>query len=415
MQLRHVAAAAAIAVGLLLSSSAVVAKPKPKEDKKEEKKEYTQEQINKHIVAALEWFVDHQSPDGSWSVKDFSSHSARPRAKKTYNLAWVKAGEENGDAGYAENNDVAATALVLLTFTGMGYDHTEGAYKEYCSKGLAHLLSQQGETGCFGDTNAMGLMYEHAIATMAVTEMYGLSGDEKLKAPAEKAVAYLLDAQNDNGGWRWSPNMDSSDNQFTGWAILGLKSAKMSAIDGNYDAAFEAADAWFTKTTGDVDGIMKTGFDQPGGNDARVRASAGFPAHPCPDAAHVLFRLFSGDKKWGVKNKDLKKQADRCLADLPKWEDKQVDFQYWYFATLMEYQYGGKDWEKWRDALLPALLENQRGWAAGDEDTFEAILDEHGSWDAVGAWCPQGGRVWSTATSTLMLQVAARYMRLEDK
>jgi hypothetical protein len=130
---------------------------------------------------------------------------------------------------------------------------------------------------------------------------------------------------------------------------------------------------------------------------------------------HVLFRLFSGDKKWGIKNKDLKKQADRCLDDLPKFEDKQVDFQYWYFGTLMEYQYGGKDWDKWREAILPALLENQRGWADEDADTFEAILDEFGSWDAVGAWGPQGGRVWCTAASTLMLQVIARYMRLEGK
>jgi hypothetical protein len=413
MKLRHFVVTAAIAAGLFLSAGMATAKPKA--DKKDDKKEYTAEQINKRLVASLEWFVDHQSPNGSWSIKGFSGQSARPRAKKTHNLEWVKPGEPEGDAGFAENNDVAGTAIVLLVFAGMGYDHKEGGYTDYCRKGLEYLVSQQSDGGCVGDTDAMGLMYEHAIATMALAEMWGLSGDDGLKAPAEKAVAFLLDAQNDNGGWRWSPNMDSSDNQFTGWAILALKSAKMSGVAGDYDAAFAAADPWFTKTTAEVQGVMKTGYDGPGGNDGRPRAGAAWVTHPEPDAVHVLFRLFSGDKKWSIKNKDLKKQADRCLDDLPKWEDKQVDFQYWYMATLMEYQYGGKDWDKWRDALLPVLMENQRGWAEEDADTFEAILDEHGSWDAVGAWGSQGGRIWSTATASLMLQVIARYMRLEDK
>ena len=57
------------------------------------------------------------------------------------------------------------------------------------------------------------------------------------------------------------------------------------------------------------------------------------------------------------------------------------------------------------------LLDHQRGYVKADKDanldTAEA-LDEHGSWDPLGAWGTAGGRVYSTAISALALETEWR-------
>ena len=74
-------------------------------------------------------------------------------------------------------------------------------------------------------------MYDHAIATIALCEAYGLSHDEKLRGPAEKAVAYIVNGQHaEKGGWRYEPGEDS-DILVTGWQYLALKSAQLAGFD----------------------------------------------------------------------------------------------------------------------------------------------------------------------------------------
>jgi hypothetical protein len=200
----------------------------------------------------------------------------------------------------------------------------------------------------------------------------------------------------------------------TGWCLLALKSAKIAGIKADYDSAFESAGKFFESVTTETKGEIRTGYMYPGDSSPRTMGAQSFKATPAMDAVHVTCRIFSGQEDWTIKNKDLEEQAELFTDNLPEWEEYKVDLPYWYFATLALYQFGGKDWKKWEEALLEQLMENQRGWREEDKDSFEAVLDEHGSWDAIGAWHPLGGRVWSTAASTLMLQVIARYKRLED-
>ncbi|MBZ0134844.1 MAG: terpene cyclase/mutase family protein [Planctomycetes bacterium] len=408
MLLRPVLTAAIAGGCLLLSATQADAKPK-----KTEKKEYTIEQVNLRITAGLEWFADHQNEDGSWSMKDFSTSSLRVRAKRTHNARWVTPGEPEGDSANVENQNVAATALALLCFAGMGYDHKEGDYREYVRRGILHLRKVQDSNGCFGEAAKACVVHDSAMATMALAEMYGLSADAILKPTVDKGVEYLLNARNDDAGWRYGIKPGDNDTQMTGWCLLALKSASMAGIEADYAPAWEGGLKFMESMTIEMDGVPRTGYAQPGAGSPRNRATATWEKTPDMDAVYVLCRLFSGDKDWGTKNKDLKKQAALFNANLPKWEEKKVDLAYWYYATLAMYQYGGKDWDTWVESLLEALMENQRGYAEGEEDTFEAVLDEHGSWDSVGVWHPTGGRIWSTAANTLMLQIVARYMRLK--
>ena len=66
--------------------------------------------------------------------------------------------------------------------------------------------------------------------------------------------------------------------------------------------------------------------------------------------------------------------------------------------------------------MSKTLLDNQRGYHAKDRAkgfTNKDILDEHGSWDPVGAWGSAGGRVYATAINCLTLQVWTRYQRIK--
>ena len=65
------------------------------------------------------------------------------------------------------------------------------------------------------------------------------------------------------------------------------------------------------------------------------------------------------------------------------------------------FQVGGDAWKTWNAALKPALIDHQR--KSGDEK---------GSWDPIGAWGKEGGRVYSTALGTLMLETYYRYARV---
>ncbi len=65
------------------------------------------------------------------------------------------------------------------------------------------------------------------------------------------------------------------------------------------------------------------------------------------------------------------------------------------------YQYGGEPWKQWNEALRDILVQDQRrsGHATG-------------SWDPKPPWGPFGGRIYSTALSTLCLEVYYRFLPL---
>jgi hypothetical protein len=62
---------------------------------------------------------------------------------------------------------------------------------------------------------------------------------------------------------------------------------------------------------------------------------------------------------------------------------------------------GGTHWKKWKKSMEKAVLNSQR------KDG-----DYKGSWDPVGPWGYSGGRVYSTATLVLCLEVYFRYARV---
>ena len=75
------------------------------------------------------------------------------------------------------------------------------------------------------------MMYSHGLATIALCEAYGLTGDKQVGMAAQGAVNFILDAQNTaDGGWRYNPK-DPGDTSVVGWQLMALKSAHMAGLN----------------------------------------------------------------------------------------------------------------------------------------------------------------------------------------
>ncbi|MBK8207371.1 MAG: terpene cyclase/mutase family protein [Planctomycetes bacterium] len=370
------------------------------------------------VLAALEWLKDHQNHEGHWSATTFSDDSKRANAQKTHNIEWVAAGAADGDKGWESTADIGLTGLALLAFAGAGNSHMSGNYKEAIRYGLAYLKKVQSNDGCFGGKDDDHFVYNHAIATMAMAEIFGLSGDNDVKLIADKAVDFILKAQNPGLGWRYGVQPGINDSSVTGWMVMALKSAKMAGLDFDSHKSFSDASEWFKMVTADVNGYPKTGYDAPGSNNARLRTASDYEHNPTMDAIYITSMLWTG--KADLNDRVLKSHARVCVEKsyLPTWEHSKVDFYYWYMASMALYQVGGSTWATWEKAMARTLLDNQRGWHATDRTkghTSKETLDEHGSWDAVDAWGQAGGRVYATAINCLTLQTYYRYMKLPEK
>jgi hypothetical protein len=339
----------------------------------------------------LEWLKNHQSPDGYWDVDGFMHNNALGQSCTC-------------DGAGAEIHDVGITGLSLLAFLGDGNTTRTGPYKEVVARGINWLREQQDkDTGLIGDRVGHGFIYDHAIATLAITEAYYFSKNPLIRGTAQDAINYILRARNPYSAWRYEvPPNGENDTSVTGWMVFALKSAEEGGLKIDKDA-YAGALSWIDEVTDPATG--RVGYDTIGSMSSRIpRVNDHFPAEKgeAMTAVGLLSRFFMGQDP--EKTPIMKKHADLMASKLPEWdpEGRGCDMYYWYYGSYAMYQMGGeKHWEVWNKAMKKAVLESQRK----DGDLL-------GSWDPVGPWGFSGGRVYSTAAMVLCLEVYFRYAKV---
>ena len=152
------------------------------------------------VERALDWLARHQDrEDGRWDGGIARYEDGTPVKGDDNFTVHCPPGETCfGECAYWEA-DTALTGLALLTYLGAGYTHIEGRYAETVEKGLDFLIEQQKPDGDLrGQSRVVG-MYCHAMATLALCEAYALTGDERLRGPGERALAFLVAAAPETG------------------------------------------------------------------------------------------------------------------------------------------------------------------------------------------------------------------------
>jgi len=326
------------------------------------------------VQSSLHWLALHQSIDGRWDADKFGA------GQETAVL-----GQDRQGAG--ARADTAVTGLALLAFLGAGNTHQHGDYVQNVQRGLEFLISSQKPDGNLaGDAETFAFMYSQGMATLAMSEAYAMTGDRRLQPAVQAAINYTLSAQiRATGGWRYraveSPG-ERGDTSQLGWQLMSLKSAELAGINVPSGA-----------TDGAVRFIKSVSGGQFGGK-ASYRPGER-PSRPMTAEALVC-RQFLGMAR---DNPAGDEAGEYLMADLPRAD--RINLYYWYYATLGMYQLQGEPWQRWNEALQTTLINRQR-----------TDGDLAGSWDPECIWGGYGGRIYSTALSTLCLEVYYRYLPL---
>lgn len=350
------------------------------------------------IEAALRWFKRHQSPNGMWDVDHYQANCSEDGMKCEPGV------NQSGDA------DIACTAYALMCFLGAGYDHvTPNRYRPTVTKAVEWLLAQQKADGLFGERN-----YEHSVATMALAEALGMSNDQRLRTPAQKAVDVLIARQAQDpdakdkayAGLAWdyaAPNAARNDTSVSGWSMMALKSALGAGLQvGN---SMHGAKVWLERAWKAANPDWKR-LDPY--QDTSVFPYTYDATSEKVDKDHLscvgaLCAIYLGHHKGDVM---LETMANYIMKkDFPtKWP---TNTYFLYYNTLAVFQMGDDRWQQWGNPVAKLLSDAQRT----DEGCF------NGSWDYVGTKFHghDTGRLLSTAYACLSQEVIWRYVRVEKK
>ncbi len=320
------------------------------------------------MAAALGWLAANQEPDGRWSAR---KHGAGQEN--------MEAGRDRQGAG--RNADTGMTGLALLAFAARGSTHRGGEYENVVRRGTEYLLRSQAADGHLaGAAEVYEFMYCHGMAMLALAELTGMTGDESLRTPLSRAVAYTLTAQDPvGGGWRYRLH-ESGDVSQLGWQLMALKSAELAGV-GTPERTWQLASRFLESVSSGTQGGLAS-------YRPLERAS------PSMTAEALVCRVFLG---LAPNSPAAREAGDYLLAHLPG--NGEDNLYYWYYGTMAMYQLQGSHWQQWAAALNPLLVARQRSDGA-----------MAGSWDPATRWDNYGGRVYSTAMATLCLEAYYRFL-----
>ncbi|MEZ6064845.1 MAG: hypothetical protein R3B90_03860 [Planctomycetaceae bacterium] len=333
------------------------------------------------VERSLAWLAGLQEPDGRWAPAKFDAGNGPVETDKT----------AQGREKAGQKSDTGITGLVVLAMLGNGNSLSDGPYSASVERAVDWIISQQAANGAiFGDATVFEAMYCHGMATLALAEAYGMESDPvirtRIRPALERALAYSASAQLDDGGWRYlSGQLGGGDMSMFGWQLMAFRSAKDAGIPTPVDVQ-----------SGMIRFLKDRGIGQSGGLAAYRLEDR---ASPAMTAEALACKQMVGLRR---DNPMATEAVSYLLSNRPRLA--QINLYYWYYGTIAMFQHGGPEWEQWNGSLRDMLVAEQV------TDGIHA-----GSWPPKGPWARYGGRLYSTALSTLCLEVYYRRLPMYQR
>jgi len=300
----------------------------------------------------------------------------------------------------------AITSLCAMAILSRGYRPGEGQYGKQLEKAIDYVLSKQTKTGFFAarsaepylqrdlygsqwDTVRAHAFYNHAIASLMLTELYGMTNGQqqkRMKVGIEKALGLSRKYQKnkvrarDEGGWRYMfhNNNAEADLSVTAWQLMFLRSAK--------NAGFDVPKEYIT----DAMGFVHRCYDE---DRKRFRYAFSEPRYTRAMCGAGILSLSLGGEHdtpaaLGAANSLLGDSFDR-YNDASQYPHGQYHYSV-YYATLGMFQIGGKHWEEFYPPIVATLLKNQ---------------NRDGSWDRESSGAPSFGGIYTTSLMVMCLTI----------
>jgi len=309
------------------------------------------------VERGLDWLARHQAPDGSWR----------------FDLSGCRCDGGCRNPG-SVTSTTAATGIALLPFLGAGHTHTAGVHREAVTRGLYYLMSRLKPTPRGGDL-CEGTLYGQGVATLALAEALGMTGDPMLAVYVRDAVRFIETAQDmHGGGWRYLPGQ-AGDTTVTGWQLAALKSAALAGAavpSPTIDAACRFLDR------------------------VQVRQGEGYgylapQDRSCTSAIGLVCRIYTA---WPEEA-----TLDRGLARLARpGPPPEAIYQNFYLSQALLLR-NHPAWSRWNTRNRDQLVARQGRFG-----------HEAGSWSFADSDTTPGGRLGHTALAVLTLEVYYRLL-----
>jgi len=284
----------------------------------------------------------------------------------------AKSQNEQGSWSDGAGSEPAVVGLCVAAFLAHGEDPNNGPYAKVMRRGIDFIISQQNASdGYIGSS-----MYNHAFATKALAESYGMIDNPKIAPALRKAVELILSAQKRNnryGAWRYTPQSTDADTTVTGCNMVTLFAARNAGIPVP-DEAIKKGLAYLTKCRSS-DGSY--GYTSPGGGK------------PTLTAIGVLCSSLA-------KEKDSKGYK-ASLAYLKKNLDYREKYYPYYYEYYMSQALFHADEEAWRE------------WNAKNIRYLGTIQNREGAFPG------NQGASFNTAGALLSLALNYRYLPIYEK
>ncbi|MBC7353831.1 MAG: hypothetical protein H5U08_15820, partial [Thermogutta sp.] len=338
------------------------------------------------VLRGLRWLAAHQEVDGRWSLKNYG----RTNPNCDCHLDAEKEKE-------IVDSDTGATGLALLPFLGAGVTHESSPdeppelarYRNGVRRGLFYLIRVQTvDPRSEKDGYLGGNTYAHAIATMALCEAYGLTGDERIQIAAQRAIKYLMNAQHREGGWRYGFR-EAGDMSVVGWVFLAIRSGQLAGLRIDTLPLSRASRFLDSCAVGPEPYKLSEYCYQPGQ-----------PPKMSLTACGLLTRQYLG---WPKDNPHLLAGCRKLMTQLPPKEAQSAgQLYYYYYATQVLHHMEGEEWDLWNHRMREHLIHTQ-----------ETSGHREGSWSPEGTdWGNRGGRIYATSLALMILEEYYRHLPL---
>jgi hypothetical protein len=198
--------------------------------------------------------------------------------------------------------------------------------------------------------NASGPMYNHGLATLCLSEVWGQTRDPRVSEKLHKAIELHIRCQGPMGSWTYQPKAQDGDMSITIMQVLALRAAKDAGVPVPKETIDRALKyVFYCKNPPDGNGFTGFGYSGPSGAKFSTTSAAVMALQVCGDYK-------PGDLKGGL---EYIINARKTRMDQNEW------YMYGHYyagqAIFQSSRFQGfeKFWKFWYPSISQELMSKQ--------------------------------------------------------
>jgi hypothetical protein len=293
------------------------------------------------------------------------------------------------------SGNTGITALAALALMCGGHHAGRGRYGKAVAKAAEYVIARgraNKTTGYLANSDTLDghtAMYQHGFAALFLSEIHGTFPDADRRSRGrdmlEKAVALTVKAQNQAGGWRYTPAPGQDDVSVTVAQLMALRAAKNAGVYVDKAVVDKAV------------GYIKDCQQKLDGGFAYIKGQSG---SLFPRSAAAVVGLYSA----GIYDGDYIDRGLKYISQFRPRGDRngpaaiRPEHYYYghYYAALAMWTAGGNYWNDWFPAIRgELLLRREQVSSVWDDRIF--------------------GTAYATAMACIILQLPNNYLPIMQK